>query len=144
LAREHMVKSSPWNIGPYFDSIKERPVCRDLVTVLRTGKPSNWASLKDEKEWAKAMEADAFASQFTAAMDARGIYLAPALAKRVDLSKQTHLLDIAGGSGIYACALVAHFPHLKATVLEKTPVDRITLRSDRKSTRLNSSHQIIS
>ena len=62
-------------------------------------------------------------------MDARGIYVAPALAKRVDLSKQTHLLDIAGGSGIYACALVAHFPHLKATVLEKTPVDRITLRS---------------
>src|SRR6266571_8790706 len=73
LAKEHLVKSSPWNIGPYFDSIKERPVCRDMVTVLRTGKPANWASLKNEKEWAKAMEADAFANQFTAAMDARGV-----------------------------------------------------------------------
>ncbi len=129
LGREHLVESSPWNIGPYFDSTKERPVCRDLVTVLRTGKPSNWASLKDEKEWAKAMETDAFANQFTAAMDARGVYLAPALAKRLDCSRHKHVLDIAGGSGIYACAIVAHHPHLKATVLEKAPVDRVTRRS---------------
>jgi hypothetical protein len=129
VAREHLVASSPWNIGPYFDSTRERPVCRDLVEVLRTGKPSNWASLKDEKEWAKAMETDAFATQFTAAMDARGVYLGPALAKRVDVSAQRHLLDIAGGSGIYSCAIVAHHPHLKATVFEKPPVDRITRRS---------------
>jgi len=129
MGREHLVTSSPWNIGPYFDSTKERPVCRDLVEVLRTGKPSNWASLKNEKEWAKAMETDAFANQFTAAMDARGVYLAPAMAKRLDLSSQRHLLDIAGGSGIYACAIVAHHPHLKATVFEKPPVDRITRRS---------------
>lgn len=129
LAREHVVSSSPWNIGPYFDSTKDRPVCRDLVDVLRTGKPTNWASLKNEKEWAKAMETDAFANQFTAAMDARGVYLAPAMARRVDLSKQRHVLDIAGGSGIYACALVAHYPHLKATVFEKPPVDQITRRA---------------
>src|SRR5256885_2280473 len=25
LAREHLVSSSPWNIGPYFDSTKDRP-----------------------------------------------------------------------------------------------------------------------
>jgi len=125
LAREHLVKSSSWNISPYFDSMKERPVCRDVLTVLRTGKPANWASLKNEKEWAKAMETDAFANQFTAAMDCRGILLGPALAQRVDCSKHRHLLDIAGGSGIYACSLVARHPHLRATVLEKPPVDTI-------------------
>src|SRR6267154_4080333 len=53
LAREHLVKSSVWNIAPYFASLKDRPVCRDMVVVLRTGKPANWGSLKDEKEWAK-------------------------------------------------------------------------------------------
>jgi len=111
-----------------FDSTKERPVCRDLVEVLRTGKPSNWASLKNEKEWAKAMESDAFANQFTAAMDSRGVYLAPAMARKLDCSKHHRLLDIAGGSGIYACAIVARHPHLRATVLEKSPVDRITQR----------------
>jgi hypothetical protein len=128
LAREHLVKTSQWFIGPYFESLKERPVCRDMVTVLRTGKPANWASLKNEKEWAKAMESDAFANQFTAAMDSRGVYLAPAMARKLDCSKHHRLLDIAGGSGIYACAIVARHPHLRATVLEKSPVDRITQR----------------
>jgi SAM-dependent methyltransferase len=126
LAREHLVKTSQWFIGPYFDSVKERPVCRDMVTVLRTGKPANWASLKNEKEWAKAMESNTFANQFTAAMDSRGVYLAPAMAQKLDCSKHHRLLDIAGGSGIYACAIVARHPHLRATVLEKSPVDRVT------------------
>jgi len=128
LAREHLVKTSPWFIGPYFDSLKARPVCRDMITVLRTGKPANWASLKNEKEWARAMESDTFANQFTAAMDSRGVYLAPAMARQLDCSKHHRLLDIAGGSGIYACAIVARHPHLRATVLEKSPVDRITKR----------------
>jgi SAM-dependent methyltransferase len=128
LAREHLVKTSQWNIGPYFDSTKERPVCRDMVTVLRTGKPANWASLKNEKEWAKAMETDAFANQFTAAMDSRGVYLAPEMAQKLNCSQHHRLLDIAGGSGIYACAIVARHPHLRATILEKSPVDQITKR----------------
>ncbi len=129
LAREHLIKSSVWNIEPYFASLKDRPVCKDMVTVLRTGKPANWGSLKNEQEWAKAMEQEAFARQFTAAMDCRGVYLAPAMAACVDLSKHHHVLDIAGGSGVYACALVARHSHLRATVLERPPVDRISSRS---------------
>ena len=125
LAREYMVKSSVWNIGPYFASMKDRPVCRDMVTVLRTGKPANWGSLQNEKEWAKAMEQEAFADQFTAAMDCRGVYLAPAMADRLELEGHHRLLDIAGGSGIYACAIVARHPHLRATILERPPVDGI-------------------
>src|SRR5262249_1325083 len=126
--REHLVKCSHWNIGPYFDSTRERPVCLDMVNVLRTGKPANWASLKNEKEWAKAMETDAFAKQFTAAMDARGVYLAPAMAQKLDLADHRRLLDIAGGLGIYACAIVARHFQFRATVLEKSPVDQITKR----------------
>jgi hypothetical protein len=129
LAREHLVKSSVWNIEPYFASLKERPVCRDMVTVLRTGKPANWGSLQNEQEWAKAMEQESFAQRFTAAMDCRGVYLAPALAERLDLSRHQHLLDVAGGSGVYACALVARHSHLKATILERPPVDRIAAKS---------------
>ena len=124
-AREHLSGDSVWNLIPYYASLKERPVCKDMLAVLRTGKPANWASLKDEKAWAEAMEGEAFANQFTAAMDCRGRFLAQAVAKRLDLRHRNHLLDIAGGSGIYACSLVAHHPHLKATVLEKPPVDRI-------------------
>jgi predicted O-methyltransferase YrrM len=126
VAREHLVSTSPWFLGPYYDSLKERPVCLDLLNVLRTGKPANWASQQDEQDWHKAMETEEFARSFTAAMDCRGVYLAQAVAKAVALSGHRHLLDIAGGSGIYACAIVAHWPHLRATVLEKPPVDRIS------------------
>jgi len=125
LAREHLVKDSPWFIGPYFASLKERPVCKDFLTVLRTGKPANWGSLKSEKDWARAMEDETFANQFTAAMDCRGVYLGQAVAKALDLRNHQQLLDIAGGSGIYACCLVAGHPHLKATVFEKPPVHQV-------------------
>jgi len=125
LANEHVCQSSPWCIAPYFASMKDRPVCLDMVEVLRTGKPARWASLRNEKEWTQAMENVAFATQFTAAMDCRGAYLAPAVADRLDCSPYHRLLDIAGGSGIYACAVVARHAHMQATILEKPPVDRL-------------------
>lgn len=129
VAQEHLVKSSQWFIGPYFASVKERPVCLDILNVLRTDKPANWASLKTEKEWARAMEGEEFANKFTAAMDCRGTYLGPAMAAKLDCSKHHRLLDIAGGSGIYACAMIARHPHLRGSVLEKVPVDAITRQS---------------
>jgi acetylserotonin N-methyltransferase len=129
LAREHLVKASPWFLGPYYDSLKSRPVALDLLKVLRSGKPANWGSQKDGKDWHVAMETEEFAAQFTAAMDSRGVYLAQAVAKSLDLSWRSHLLDIAGGSGVYACSLVTHHPHLSATVLEKPPVDTIAARA---------------
>jgi SAM-dependent methyltransferase len=125
LAQEHLVSTSPFFIGPYFGSLKERPVVRDFVTILRTDKPANWGSFKHEKPWSDAMLTDEFATTFTAAMDCRGRYLGAALADRLDLSGFTRLLDIAGGSGIYACTLTARHPHLSATVFERPPVDDI-------------------
>jgi SAM-dependent methyltransferase len=129
LAREHLVKTSPWFLGPYYESLKNRPVALDLVKVLQTGKPANWSSQKDGKDWHLAMETEEFAAQFTAAMDSRGVYLAQAVAKSLDLSQRRHVLDIAGGSGVYACSLVTHHPQLAATVFEKPPVDRIAARA---------------
>jgi hypothetical protein len=129
VAREHLVKGSPWFLGPYYPSVDDRPVSAGLLEVLRTGRPANWASRKQGEDWHKAMESEAFASAFTAAMDCRGAYLAPSVARAVDLRGHTHLLDIAGGSGVYACGLAAHFPHLRATVLEKPPVDGIARRA---------------
>lgn len=123
-AREHLVEGSPWCLKPYYDTLKKRPQTLEFLQVLRTGKPANWGSAHT-LAWAQAMENDTFADEFTAAMDCRGVVLAPALARRVDVSEHTALLDVAGGSGIYACALAAANPHLKAAVLERPPVDRI-------------------
>ena len=129
VAREHVVKGSPWFLGPYYASLKDRPVCQDFIRVLRTGRVANWGSFKDEKDWAKAMEDDAFAEQFTAAMDCRGVYLSAAAARAFDPHGRSKLLDIAGGSGVYACAFVAAHSQLTAAVFEKPPVDRVAARA---------------
>jgi hypothetical protein len=129
MAHEHLVKSSPWFIGPYYAALKDRPVCKDYVEVLRTGRPANWGGAKDGKDWHQSMEDPQFADSFTAAMDCRGVYLGSAAARALDTSGLTHLLDVAGGSGIYACSIVARHPQLRATVLEKPPVDAVARRA---------------
>jgi SAM-dependent methyltransferase len=123
-AREHLVAGSPYHLGPYYAALRDRPQTLDMVKVLRTGKPANWGSY-DASAWAKSMERPDFAAQFTAAMDCRGVYLGQALTKKVDLSGAKRLLDIAGGSGIYACAFAARYAGLSAAVFERPPVDRI-------------------
>jgi predicted O-methyltransferase YrrM len=62
-------------------------------------------------------------------MDCRGVYLGHAVAKAVDLSKRRKLLDIGGGSGIYACSLAAHFDKLRTAVFERPPVDMVAQRA---------------
>ena len=126
-AREHLVDGSPWCLRPYYETLKKRPQTQEFLQVLQTGKPANWGS-NHFASWAKAMESDAFADEFTAAMDCRGVLLAPALARKVDLSEHRSVLDVAGGSGIYACALTTIHPHLRATVYERPPVDGIARR----------------
>jgi acetylserotonin N-methyltransferase len=131
LAREHLVSTSPWFLGPYFPRVSDRPIAVDLLEILRSDRPANFASRKDAADWHTAMETGQIAEEFTAAMDRRGRLLAQALAKNldVDLGGRRRLLDIAGGSGIYACALAAHWSDLRASVFEKPPVDRIAARA---------------
>ncbi|HRI14193.1 MAG TPA: methyltransferase [Verrucomicrobiota bacterium] len=123
--RDHLTSDSPWNLAPYYASLKDRPVTLDYVRVLKTGRPANWGGAQDSFDWHKAMEGEDFARMFTATMDCRGRLLGPALAQALDLAGRHRVLDIAGGSGIYACALVANSPGLLATVWEQSPVDRI-------------------
>jgi 3-hydroxy-5-methyl-1-naphthoate 3-O-methyltransferase len=128
LARDHFVADSPYSLRAYYASFRERPVCRDLVDVLKTGQPAGWASTKPN-DWLTAMLDPAFAAGFTAAMDSRGLYLGPAAARALDLTGRRALLDIAGGSGVYACAFVEQHPHLTATVFERPPVDVVAARA---------------
>jgi hypothetical protein len=128
LAREHFVHDSPYSLAAYYASFKARPVCRDLIEVLRSGLPAGFASARPT-DWLTAMRDPAFADGFTAAMDARGLYLGPAAAAALDLAGRQSLLDIAGGSGIYACAFVDRHPHVSATVFERPPVDDVARRA---------------
>lgn len=126
--REYLTQGSVFSLLPYYKTLGERPQTRECLQVLRSGKPANWGSVH-HTAWAQAMEEDAFADEFTAAMDCRGLLLGPALAKGLPLEGSRRVLDVAGGSGIYACAMVARHPHLSAAVYEKPPVDRIAAGS---------------
>ncbi len=129
LAREHMVASSRWFLGPYFPRVTDRPIALDLIEILKTDRPANYASRKNEDDWHKAMENEAFAEEFLAAMDIRGRLTAQALAAGLELGGDRRLLDVAGGSGIFACTLAARFADLRGAVYEKPPVDRIAARA---------------
>jgi SAM-dependent methyltransferase len=136
LAREHMLPGSPWSLAPCFEALKDRPSCRSMLAVLRSGQPLGApdpaASEQTEastQPWLQGMDQEAFAEYFLNAIDSRNAYLAHVLAERLDLADRRSLLDVAGGSGIYACALVRRYPYLRATVLEKNPVDAVARRA---------------
>jgi predicted O-methyltransferase YrrM len=128
-AQEFLVRDSPWFVGPYFTHFRGRPIYEGLLETLRTDKPGGWAGAPTRKPWAQSMEDDQFAQEFTGTMDARGTLVGPVLASTLDLRARRHLLDVAGGSGIYACCMAAAHPDLRATVFERPPVDRVTRKS---------------
>jgi 3-hydroxy-5-methyl-1-naphthoate 3-O-methyltransferase len=125
MAKTYLLKESGFDLTSYVTSLKDRPACADIHGVLHTGKTANWATAKDSKDWAAAMEDDAFASSFTAGMNSRGAYLAAGVVKALDLTGYKKVLDIGGASGIYTAALLNAFPHLQGTVFEKPPVDKV-------------------
>jgi acetylserotonin N-methyltransferase len=129
VAREHLVATSPWFAGPYFPRITDRPIAQDILQVLRSGKPARFASRPDEDDWHQAMETETFADEFLAAMDVRGRITGHALAQNLRGKGYRKLLDIGGGSGIFACAMVAQASGLRASVLEKPPVDAVARRA---------------
>lgn len=136
LARAHLVEGSPFDLRAYFVSLAERPTCRELVTVLRTGVPAAWASadaptgvgqaaeaVPGPRDWSAQLNQVDFARRITAAMDARGAFLGPALAAALDDLPAQRVLDVGGSSGIYACAVLDRRPGALATVFERAPVD---------------------
>jgi SAM-dependent methyltransferase len=112
LAREFLVAKSPWDLGSYFSSLKERPICQEILKVLKTDKPFMMATKHDEQGQGFAMQ--------------REEYLAAGMAKVLDCPNHHRLLDIAGALGIYACAIVAEHPQIEAAVFERSPGDEAT------------------
>jgi 3-hydroxy-5-methyl-1-naphthoate 3-O-methyltransferase len=132
ISKTYLLKESAFDLTSYVTSLKDRPACADIYGVLHTGKTANWATAKDSKDWAAAMEDDTFAASFTAGMNSRGAYLAAGVVKALDLNNHKKVLDIGGASGIYTAALLNAFPHLEGTVFEKPPVDKVAAYSLKK------------
>lgn len=128
LSREFLVAGAACDARPYYASMAGRAGVDDWLRVLRTDRPANWPGAKEEADWHAAMRTEAFAAGFTAAMDCRGRVLAPAVAAALDLTGG-RLLDVGGGSGVYAIACATAAPALRASVLEADPVAAIARRT---------------
>ena len=127
LAEEFLASDSPWNLHPYFAPIQDTQITQDFLTVLRTGKPANWQAQEEGSDWHTSMHDEDFARSFTQIMNCRGLAFGQKLAQALapHLADKSHLLDVGGGSGIYASTMIAAHPHLKGSVLEQAPVDSI-------------------
>lgn len=143
LGREHLAAGSPYDLRAYYGSLAERPAVQEFARVLRTDGQAAWASatpspedtgegpggqhiarVDQSSDWSGRLGDVAFARRITAAMDARGAFLAPALARAVSDLPVARLLDVGGSSGIYATAVLDQHPAATAAVFERAPVDQ--------------------
>ena len=127
LGREHLVKGSPWFLGPYYSPIRDTPIVRTFLKVLKTGKPANWQAKDSGGDWHDSMKDPVFAQEFLQLMNCRGLLFGQKLAEGLApfLGNRTRLLDVGGGSGIHSATMCAAHSQLSAVVLEQEPVDEI-------------------
>ncbi|KAA5540284.1 methyltransferase domain-containing protein [Roseiconus nitratireducens] len=127
LASEYLVEGSPWFLRPYYAPIVDSAIAQGCLQVLQHDRPANWQAKDDGSDWHESMMDEGFAKSFTDLMNCRGTAMGQVLADTVAplIADVSHLLDVGGGSGIYSSTMVAKHPHLRATVLEQQPVDRL-------------------
>jgi SAM-dependent methyltransferase len=130
LAREHLVAGGEFDVGNYIGLAAQSPGVLAMVERLRTNRPANFdtaagAAFIYRDGLASAMEQSESARHFTLALAGRARNVAPALAERIDLASARRVLDIGGGTGIYAIAMLRRAPHLRALVLDRPEVLRV-------------------
>ncbi len=130
-AREHLVPGEYFAVGGYVGLVAEAPQVRAMAERLKTNKPAD--NRKEDAGAAfifrpgleSAMDQTDSARRLTMALAGRAKNVAPYLAEAVDLSGAKTLLDIGGGTGIYAIACLQKNPHLKAVVWDRAEVLKV-------------------
>lgn len=129
LAREHLLPGSPFDVSGYVALSADSPGVLAMVERLRSNRP---AAPQDEgtafiyREGVdSAMEKEAAARRLTLALAGRARNVAPVLAERVDLSGAHVLLDVGGGTGVYAYAFLRKYPQLRALVWDRPEVLKV-------------------
>ncbi len=125
VAADCLVEGAQFDLRPYYASVRERPGCVQLLSVLRTGEPAPWSSAPGGPTINTGMHAPAFAERITEAMDARGRFLGPLLAELVAGLGVRSVLDVGGSGGVYASSITHRLPDVATTVFELPPVDAV-------------------
>ena len=131
VAREHLISQAKFDIGNYFGLAASSPGVREMVQRLRSNRPAHADSEEDGAAFIyrsgieSAMEREASARWLTLALAGRARNVAPALAQQVDLSGARQLVDVGGGTGIYAIAFLQKHPQLRAVVFDRPEVLKV-------------------
>ncbi|WP_315707208.1 MULTISPECIES: methyltransferase [unclassified Bradyrhizobium] len=136
-ARRYLSRNSSENISSYIATMKYKSSVREIYDVLRLGAPDTWhVDRGDTTNWDALMQTDDFADLNTRGMEERGRIFAPDLARLLDCSQDTALLDVGGGSGVYSAHLLNRYPNLSTTIFERPPVDQLAMQclAERKLT----------
>ncbi|HVK09723.1 MAG TPA: methyltransferase [Gemmataceae bacterium] len=130
-AREHLVPGAYFEVGGYVGLVADAPNVRALAERFRSNRPA--AAHADDTGAAfifregveSAMDRGASARRLTMSLAGRARNVAPYLAANVPLGEAEVLLDVGGGSGIYAIACVQQNPRLRAVIWDRAEVLKV-------------------
>lgn len=142
-ARVHLLPDSPHYVGDYVALAAGSPGVRAMAERLRTDRPAGTepprsatagtatgpatgAAFIYREGLESAMEHEAEARRLTLALAGRARCVAPVLAERLPLPGARFLLDVGGGTGLYATAYLQRHPDLRAAVWDRPEVLKVT------------------
>jgi ubiquinone/menaquinone biosynthesis C-methylase UbiE/DNA-binding transcriptional ArsR family regulator len=131
VALEHLTPGAEFEVDSYLGLAADSPGVLEMLQRLRTNRPAAshagdpGAAFIFREGLESAMDAEASARRLTLALAGRAKNVAPVLAQRVDLGGARKMLDVAGGTGIYAYAMLRRFPELRAVVLDGPQVLKV-------------------
>ncbi|MGE4550715.1 MAG: methyltransferase, partial [Opitutales bacterium] len=134
LAAEHLVSGGDFSVNDYLGLAADSPNVLAMLEHLRTDKPigdeeeEGTSFIFKEGEKSK-MDQESEARRLTLSLAGRAKNVAPHLATNYPLRNAQTLLDLGGGSGIYAIAYLLAQPELKAIVLDRPEVLKVAEES---------------
>ena len=130
LAREHLVPGGEFFVGDYIGLAASSPgvlAMKERLTsnrLARAEQSDAGAAFIFREGLESAMEQEQSARRLTLALAGRAKNVAPMLAERIAFSGGT-LLDVGGGTGIYAVACLRRHPALRAIVFDRPEVLKV-------------------
>ncbi len=131
LAAEHLNPGADFDVSGYIGLAAESPGVVEMVERLRTNRPAGQdadgpgAAFIYREGIDSAMEREASARALTLALAGRAHNVAPVLARNYPLDGARRLLDVGGGTGIYAIAWLQRHPGLTAIVWDRPEVLKV-------------------
>ncbi len=129
LARDFLDPASGFSVAGYLGMQADSPGVVELARKLRADKPIGAHGDVSQfifKEGAgSSMEQEASARALTLALAGRARAVAPILAERLELGSARTLIDVGGGTGLYAIACLQRYPGLRAVVWDRPEVLKV-------------------